>query len=100
MVLRRSGDGFLTCSDGRTRWGRFGAAGVVFVFHGEVGPEVMLQLRSAMAHEGGTWSCPGGAIDKGETTFEEVVRVTTSPEALSDTADQEPILTAQPRARG
>ncbi|MBK7976910.1 MAG: type II/IV secretion system protein [Deltaproteobacteria bacterium] len=37
---------------------------------------------------------------KGETTFEEVVRVTTSPEALSDTADQEPILTAQPRARG
>ena len=66
MVLRRSGDGFLTCSDGRTRWGRFGAAGVVFVFHGEVGPEVMLQLRSAMAHEGGTWSCPGGAIDKGE----------------------------------
>ena len=74
MVLRRSGDGFLTCSDGRTRWGRFGAAGVVFVFHGEVGPEVMLQLRSAMAHEGGTWSCPGGAIDKGETTFEAALR--------------------------
>lgn len=74
MVLRRSGDGFLTCSDGRTRWGRFGAAGVVFVFHGEVGPEVMLQLRSAMAHEGGAWSCPGGAIDKGETTFEAALR--------------------------
>ena len=74
MVLRRSGDGFLTCSDGRTRWGRFGAAGVVFVFHGEVGPEVLLQLRSAMAHEGGTWSCPGGAIDKGETPFEAALR--------------------------
>lgn len=74
MVLKRSGDGFLTCSDGRTRWGRFGAAGVVFVFHGEVGPEVLLQLRSAMAHEGGTWSCPGGAIDRGETPFEAGLR--------------------------
>jgi hypothetical protein len=34
VVLRRSGDGFITCADGRTRWGRFGAAGVVFVFSG------------------------------------------------------------------
>lgn len=23
-----------------------------------------------MAHEGGTWSCPGGAINQGETPFE------------------------------
>jgi len=69
MVLRRSGDGFLRCSDGRTRWGRFGAAGVIFVIQDDGGPEVMLQLRSKMAHEGGTWSCPGGAIDRGETPF-------------------------------
>jgi 8-oxo-dGTP diphosphatase len=27
---------------------------------------VMLQKRSAMAHEGGTWSCAGGALDEGE----------------------------------
>lgn len=74
MALRRSGDGFLHCSDGRARWGRFGAAGVVFVFQGEAGPEVMLQLRSTMAHEGGTWSCPGGAIDRGETPFEAAMR--------------------------
>jgi 8-oxo-dGTP pyrophosphatase MutT (NUDIX family) len=74
MRLRRSGDGFLTCSDGRSRWGRFGAAGVVFVFQGDAGPEVMLQLRSALAHEGGTWSCPGGAIDQGETPFEAAMR--------------------------
>lgn len=75
MVLRRSGDGFITCSDGRTRWGRFGAAGVVFVVRSaESDPEVMVQLRSTMAHEGGTWSCPGGAIDKGETPFEAAMR--------------------------
>lgn len=41
---------------------------------GETGPEVMLQLRSKMAHEGGTWACPGGAIDKGETPFEAGLR--------------------------
>jgi 8-oxo-dGTP pyrophosphatase MutT (NUDIX family) len=26
----------------------------------------MLQKRSALAHEGGTWSCAGGALDEGE----------------------------------
>ena len=40
-----------------------GAAGVLFVVHVEDGPLVMLQKRSAMAHEGGTWSIAGGAID-------------------------------------
>lgn len=74
MRLRRSGDGFLRCSDGQTRWGRFGAAGVVFVHVEGNGPTVLLQLRSAMAHEGGTWSCPGGAIDQGETPFEAGLR--------------------------
>ncbi len=77
VVLRRSGDGFITCADGRTRWGRFGAAGVVFVFRAPDGDEVLLQLRSAMAHEGGTWSCPGGAIDRGESPFEAAMREST-----------------------
>ena len=27
----------------------------------------MLQKRSQFAHEGGTWSCAGGALDEGET---------------------------------
>lgn len=70
MASGRTGDGFMTCSDGRTRWGRFGAAGVVFVVQAADGPEVLVQLRSNRAHEGGTWSCPGGAIDEGETPFE------------------------------
>ena len=71
----RSGDGFVRCSDGHTRWGMFGAAGVVFVLRpvGEQ-PFVMLQKRSAWAHEGGTWSCAGGAIDEGETPFEAALR--------------------------
>lgn len=73
----RSGDGFLRCDDGHVRWGLFGAAGVVFVVRGDDGPEVLVQLRSAFAHEGGTWSCPGGAIDEGETALEAALREAT-----------------------
>ena len=58
-----SGSAFLRCSDGHVRWGLYGAAGVVFVVRFPDGPRVMLQKRSAMAHEGGTWSCAGGALD-------------------------------------
>lgn len=74
MTSGRSGDGFLTCSDGHSRWGRFGAAGVVFVVEEPDGPLVMVQLRSALAHEGGTWSCPGGAIDEGESPLAAALR--------------------------
>jgi 8-oxo-dGTP pyrophosphatase MutT (NUDIX family) len=65
----------MRCSDGHVRWGVFGAAGVLFVVRQpEDPPLVMLQKRSAMAHEGGTWSCAGGAIDEGETPFEAALR--------------------------
>ena len=64
---RRSGDGFMMCSDGHVRWGIFGAAGVVFVCDGAGGRLAMVQRRSAFAHEGGTWSCAGGALDEGES---------------------------------
>lgn len=71
----RSGDGFIRCSDGQVRWGLFGAAGVVFVIRPEGEPAlVMLQRRSMWAHEGGTWSCAGGAIDGDETPFEAALR--------------------------
>ena len=66
VSVRRSGDGFLRCSDGHVRWGVYGAAGVVFVVRFPEGPRVMLQKRSALAHEGGTWSCAGGALDEAE----------------------------------
>ncbi len=67
---RRSGDGFMMCSDGHVRWGIFGAAGVVFVCDSDRGRLAMIQRRSAFAHEGGTWSCAGGALDEGESPLE------------------------------
>ena len=67
----------MRCSDGHVRWGIFGAAGVVFVVREDDGPVVMLQKRSAMAHEGGTWSCAGGALDEGETHYEGALREAT-----------------------
>ena len=75
MPERQTGDGFMRCSDGHVRWGVYGAAGVVFVVHDTHGqPLVMLQKRSAMAHEGGNWSCAGGALDLGETPYEGALR--------------------------
>jgi 8-oxo-dGTP pyrophosphatase MutT (NUDIX family) len=75
MRQPRSGDGFVLCSDGQMRWGLYGAAGVVFVTvaNGD-GPRVMLQLRSGWSHEGGTWSCPGGALEYGEDPIEGALR--------------------------
>lgn len=75
MTTTRSGDGFVRCSDGHVRWGIYGAAGVVFVtVDGGGVPLLMLQLRSVFSHEGGTWSCPGGALERGETPFEGALR--------------------------
>jgi 8-oxo-dGTP pyrophosphatase MutT (NUDIX family) len=52
----------------------FGAAGVVFVVQFPEGPRVMLQKRSAFAHEGGTWSCAGGALDQDEQPLDGALR--------------------------
>lgn len=73
-MTRLSGDGFMRCSDGHVRWGVYGAAGVVFVIRSPTGWRVMLQKRSAFAHEGGTWSCAGGALDEGEAPLEGALR--------------------------
>ena len=34
----------------------------------------MLQLRSGWSHEGGTWSCPGGALEHGEDALDGALR--------------------------
>lgn len=65
----------MRCTDGHVRWGIYGAAGVVFVHRDADGtPRVMLQKRSVFAHEGGTWSCAGGALDQGEQPIEGALR--------------------------
>lgn len=73
---RRSGDGFLRCDDGQVRWGLHGAAGALYVVRSAESIEVLVQLRSARAHEGGTWSCPGGALDLGESPLHGALRET------------------------
>ena len=74
VTFRRSGDGFLRCSDGHVRWGLFGAAGVLFVTSQGGTRSVMLQLRSGFAHEGGTWSVAGGALESGESPHDGALR--------------------------
>jgi 8-oxo-dGTP pyrophosphatase MutT (NUDIX family) len=65
----------MRCSDGHVRWGVFGAAGVVFVVRDtHANAFVMLQKRSAFAHEGGNWSCAGGALDLGESPIDGALR--------------------------
>jgi 8-oxo-dGTP pyrophosphatase MutT (NUDIX family) len=68
--MRRSGDGFVTCSCGQRHWGRFGAAGLLVVHH----DTALLQHRALWSHEGGTWGVPGGAIDAGEAPLQAALR--------------------------
>ena len=51
-----------TCTRGHAHWGPQGAAGLLLAHGGEV----LLQLRARWAHQGGTWSIPGGAVERGE----------------------------------
>lgn len=51
-------------------WGPRGAAGLLVARDGAV----LLQLRATWAHQGGTWSVPGGARERGETATEAALR--------------------------
>ncbi len=59
-----------TCTHGHLHWGRCGAAGLLLARHGAV----LLQLRARWAHQGGTWSIPGGARERGESAEEAALR--------------------------
>lgn len=50
-------------------WGLNGAAGLLLVRLDQVEPYVLLQLRAAWTHGGGTWALPGGAIDSHEDSI-------------------------------
>jgi len=64
------GNCFRGCDE--RRWGKYGAAGVLF-FHRESGT-FLLNQRSAAIHHGGTWSTIGGALDKNESAFDGALR--------------------------
>ena len=78
--LRHPGDGWVECLCGARHWGRNGAAGLLVwrPAHGRGGPaggiEVLVQLRAAWTHHGGTWGLPGGAVADGESPAEAALR--------------------------
>lgn len=59
-----------TCTLGHAHWGPRGAAGLLVAHEGHV----LLQLRARWAHQGGTWSIPGGAVERGESSLEAALR--------------------------
>jgi 8-oxo-dGTP diphosphatase len=59
-----------TCSNGHAHWGRRGAAGLLVARGGHA----LLQLRAGWSHQGGTWSIPGGAVERGETSVQAALR--------------------------
>lgn len=75
--MERDGNGWVDCRCGERHWGRHGAAGLFL----EVGGDVLLQLRPGWAHQGGSWSIPGGARDSHESIVAAALR-----EAQEETA--------------
>lgn len=67
------GNGWVQCRCGHRHWGRHGAAGLALV-RTVPRPQVLLQLRAAWTHEGGTWGLLGGARDSHETVAEAALR--------------------------
>lgn len=57
------------CTCGHRHWGLNGAAGLLLVRRDQMEPHVLLQLRAAWTHGGGTWALPGGAIDSHEDSI-------------------------------
>lgn len=68
-----SSDGFILCSCGSEHWGLNGAAGIL-AYRENQGVEVLVQLRAAWSHSGGTWANLGGAIGWSESAQEGALR--------------------------
>jgi 8-oxo-dGTP diphosphatase len=65
-VARSDGNGWVRCRCGQRHWGLYGAAGLVLLRRDAGTAELLLQLRSAWTHQGGSWGVPGGARDSHE----------------------------------
>ncbi|MDR2379144.1 MAG: NUDIX hydrolase [Bifidobacteriaceae bacterium] len=63
-------DAWFECACGGRHWGLAGAAGLLI----GRGREVLLQLRGARSHHGGSWGLPGGARRRGETPLGTALR--------------------------
>jgi 8-oxo-dGTP diphosphatase len=77
------GNGWVQCRCGRRHWGLHGAAGLLLLRTGDItgwsdprpaAAQVLLQLRAAWTHEGGTWGLPGGAADSHEDAVTAALR--------------------------
>ena len=69
-----SGDGWTTCGLGHRHWGLYGGAGLLLRTGPEPAADLLMQLRSAWSHHGGTWGIPGGARDDGESAVAGALR--------------------------
>jgi 8-oxo-dGTP diphosphatase len=69
------GDGWVHCGDGQSRWGRFGAAGLLLRSPDAQGrPLVLMQHRAPWTHYGDLWGMPSGARHSNETAVQAALR--------------------------
>jgi 8-oxo-dGTP diphosphatase len=74
-VARDDGNGWVECRCGQRHWGRHGAAGLLVARPGHGDRlEILLQLRAAWTHQGGSWALPGGARDSHEDVVAAALR--------------------------
>lgn len=69
------GNGWVECRCGQRHWGLHGAAGLLVARPaGDEDLEILLQLRAAWTHQGGSWALPGGARDSHEDVVAAALR--------------------------
>ena len=78
------GDGWVRCGDGQSRWGRFGAAGLLLrAPDAQRRPLVLMQHRAPWTHYGDLWGMPGGARHSNETAVQAALREAAEEAAVS-----------------